>query len=255
MERCKQHLVTKNAAFLIERIQVFNESSATVELAAVRLNCEPARIAKSLSFSQRKVICKAEAKAHEKAKMKLSKQQQQQQDGSGAGGSKSVGTLPADLPTTAPDDANVIVIVAAGDAKVSAKKYKEKFACQPKMLKREEVEPYTGFPPGAVCPFGLHDAVKVYLDVSLRRFSYVYPAAGTANTSIKVTLDELEQYASNAIEWADLCEGWQPEVGVAASRAEDTCDGSGTAPHEVQNAGIAAKKAQNEASKSAEATA
>ncbi|CAJ1985813.1 Aminoacyl-tRNA editing domain containing protein [Leishmania donovani] len=228
MERCRQHLIAK-APHLAERVQAFAESSATVELAAIRLGCDPAHIAKSLSFLLKKPTSKAEAKAHQKMMREV---RAQQQDGSGAAGSDRASASPAGPPTaTAPGDANIIVIVASGDAKVSAKKYKEKFACQPKMLKREEVEPYTGFPPGGVCPFGLNDDVRVYLDVSLKRFPYVYPAAGTTNTGIKVTVDELEQYASNAVEWVDLCEGWKPEEGTAA------------------------KKVESEASKSAEATA
>ncbi|CAG9567297.1 conserved hypothetical protein [Leishmania major strain Friedlin] len=253
MERCRQHFISKQAPHLTERIQTFAESSATVELAAIRLGCDPAHIAKSLSFLLKKPKSKAEAKAHQKMVREV---RTQQQDGSGAAGGDRASASPASQPTaTAPDDTNIVVIVAAGDAKVSTKKYKEKFACQPKMLKHEEVEPYTGFPPGGVCPFGLHDDVRVYLDVSLKRFPYVYPAAGTTNTGIKVTVDELEQYASNAVEWVDLCEGWQPEEAVAAATAEKaTADGSSTIGV-VQDAGVAAKKVENEASKSAEATA
>ncbi|GET85574.1 hypothetical protein, conserved [Leishmania tarentolae] len=232
MERCRQYLIARNAHHLIERIQEFAESSSTVELAAIRLGCDPAHIAKSLSFSQKKPMSKAEAKAQQK--MKEVRKQQQQQDGSGIAAAGGPPTI------TAPEDATIVVIVAAGDAKVSAKKYKEKFACQPKMLKREEVEACTGFPPGAVCPFGLNEDVRVYLDVSLKRFPHVYPSAGTSNTGMKVTIDELEQYASNAVEWVDLCEGWKPEDGTAIDVAQD--------------ANVAAKKVENEASKSAEVT-
>ncbi|KAG5486981.1 hypothetical protein CUR178_08408 [Leishmania enriettii] len=247
MERCKQYFIAKNAPFLMERIQELSESTATVELAAAQLRCEPSQIAKSLSFSQKKAMSKAEAKVHQKMITERRKQQQQQQvDGSAS-------ASPASSLTTALSDATVLVIVAAGDAKVSAKKYKEKFACHPKMLKREEVEPLTGFPPGGVTPFGLNDDVKVYLDVSLKRFPYVYPAAGTTNTAIKVTLDELEQYASNAIEWVDLCEEWWPEEGAAATTGVRSITDNSSTNGMVENADIAAKKAENEASKSAEA--
>ncbi|CBZ23204.1 conserved hypothetical protein [Leishmania mexicana MHOM/GT/2001/U1103] len=247
MERCERHLITKKAPHLVERIQAFTESSATVELAAIRLGCDAAHIAKSLSFLLKKPMSKTEAKAHQKMVREVLAQQQQ--DGSGAAGGDRTSASPTTT-TTAPDDANVVVIVAAGDAKVSAKKYKEKFACQPKMLRREEVEPYTGFPPGGVCPFGLNDDVRVYLDVSLKRFPYVYPAAGTTNTGIRVTVDELEQYASNVVEWVDLCEGWQPEEGAAPA------DGSSSRSSTigvVQDAGIAAKRVENEVSKAEEA--
>ncbi|KAK7196835.1 Aminoacyl-tRNA editing domain containing protein [Novymonas esmeraldas] len=262
MERCKHYLITRNAAFLVDRIQEFTESSATVELAALRLNCEPAHIAKSLSFLQKKSMSKAEAKAHQRALLEMRKQQQQQQqqDG-GEGGATATATA------TPPSDSNVIVIVAAGDAKVSAKKFKDKFLGQPKMLRREEVEAYTGFPPGGVCPFGLRDEVKVYLDVSLKRFEHVYPAAGSTNTGVRVTLDELEQYASNVVEWADLCEAWQPEADADADAAAKTA----TTDSESANADAAAdaaaaaatgvveghditdKMAANELSKAAEA--
>ncbi|KAG5487745.1 hypothetical protein LSCM1_08111 [Leishmania martiniquensis] len=245
MERCKQHFIAKNAPFLIERIQAFSESTATVELAAVQLRCEPSQIAKSLCFS-------VEGKAKRKAEAKTTAEgRKRRQDGSEAEGCEGASPSPA----TAARDASTVVIVAAGDAKVSAKKYREKFACQPKMLRREEVEPLTGFPPGGVAPFGLRDDVKVYLDVSLKRFLYVYPAAGTTNTGIKVTPDELEQYASNVIEWVNLCDGWQPETAAAAAIVEKAIPDGSRTTGVVENADIAAKKAENEASKSAEAGA
>jgi prolyl-tRNA editing enzyme YbaK/EbsC (Cys-tRNA(Pro) deacylase) len=238
MERCTEYFTARNARFLIDRIQVFAESSATVELAAACLNCRPCEIAKSLSFLQKKAMSKAEAKAHEKALLEQRKHQQQQQGGGGGEpsreGADSVASSPAGSPTHTPQNANVVLIVAAGDAKVSSKKYKEKFLGQPKMLRREEVEALTGFPPGGVCPFGVNDNVKVYLDVSLRRFATVYPAVGTANTGIGLSVEELEEYASNFVEWVDLCEGWQ------GNPAADN---------------VAAKKAENEAVQAAETSA
>lgn len=225
MERCKEYFLSRNAKFLIERIREFADSSATVELAAARFNCEPAEIAKSLSFLQKKAMSKAEAKAHQKALLELRKQQQSE-DGS------SDSSSPAGSPTSALLDSNVVMIVAAGDARVNAKKYKDKFLCQPRMLKREEVESLTGFPPGGVCPFGVNENVKVYLDVSLKRFATVFPAAGSANSGLGMSIDELEQYASNLVEWVDLCEGWLPEEGTGA---------------EVKKDDVAAQKAANEA--------
>lgn len=235
MERCKAYLVARGAQFLIDRIHEFDDSSATVELAAERFNCKPAEIAKSLSFLQKKAMSKAEAKAHQKALLEMRKQQQQQQQPTEEG-SESPGSTPAGSPTTAALDSNVVMIVAAGDAKVNAKKFKEKFLGQPKMLKREEVEPLTGYPPGGCCPFGVNDNVKVYLDVSLRRFATVYPAAGTQNSGMPMTVEELEQYASNFVEWVDLCEGWQDEEGKSEG-------------NEVEK-----KKAENEAAQAADAS-
>ena len=71
------------------------------------------------------------------------------------------------------------------------------------MLKGDEVETYTGFPIGGVCPFAPKDGVKVYLDISLKRFDIVYPACGSRNSAIKLTIPELEKY-SKAIEWIDI---------------------------------------------------
>lgn len=242
MERCKEYFISRNARFLIERIQEFAESSATVELAAARLNCKPAEIAKSLSFLQKKAMSKAEAKAHQKALLELRKQQQ---ENNASEGSDSAGSTPAGSPTSALLDANVVMIVAAGDAKVNAKKFKEKFLGQPKMLKREEVEQLTGYPPGGVCPFGVNEWVKVYLDVSLKRFATVFPAAGTDKSGVGMTPDELETYASNVVEWVDLCEGWQ----ASAEEKDDAMKEGGQAADAV-----AQKKMENEAAQAAESS-
>lgn len=135
----------------------FDVSSATVELAAQAVGCEPARIAKTLSF-------KVE-----------------------------------DQP---------ILIVAAGDAKIDNPKYKAKFHKKAQMLKPEEVTEFIGHAVGGVCPFGVPDSVDVYLDESLRRFKTVFPAAGSANSAIELSMEELEKY-SHAREWIDVCKGWQ----------------------------------------------
>ena len=140
-----------------DRILEFDVSSATVELAAQAVGCEPARIAKTLSF-------KVE-----------------------------------DQP---------ILIVAAGDAKIDHPKYKAKFHKKAQMLKPEEVTEFIGHAVGGVCPFGVPDSVDVYLDESLRRFKTVFPAAGSANSAIELSMEELEKY-SHAREWIDVCKGWQ----------------------------------------------
>ena len=140
-----------------DRILEFDVSSATVELAAQAVGCEPARIAKTLSF-------KVE------------------------------------------DQPNLIV--AAGDAKIDNPKYKAKFHKKAQMLKPEEVTEFIGHAVGGVCPFGVPDSVDVYLDESLRRFKTVFPAAGSANSAIELSMEELEKY-SHAREWIDVCKGWR----------------------------------------------
>ena len=136
----------------------FPVSSATVELAAVAVGVEGARIAKSLSFKVN------------------------------------------DLP---------IIIVAAGDAKVDNAKYKAQFHTKAKMLTHEEAHTLIGHDVGGVCPFALPEDVKVYLDVSLKRFETVFPAAGSDSSAIELTCEELERYSSNFQEWVDVCKGWQ----------------------------------------------
>ena len=143
-----------------DRIREFDVSSATVELAAVAVGVEGARIAKSLSF-------KVEDKP--------------------------------------------IIIVVAGDAKVDNSRYKAQFHTKAKMLTHEEAHELIGHDVGGVCPFALPEDVKVYLDVSMKRFQTVFPAAGSSNSAVEMTCDELEQYASNFTAWVDVCKGWRPE--------------------------------------------
>lgn len=139
-----------------DKIIVLKESSATVELAAAALSCEPERIAKTLSFHG----------------------------------------------TEGP-----ILIVAAGDAKIDNKKFKEQFGCKAKMLAFEEVEELIGHAVGGVCPFGVNEGVNVYLDASLKRFQTVYPAAGSGNSAIEMTMEQLETYAKSKA-WIDVCKDW-----------------------------------------------
>ena len=143
---------------IADRIREFDVSSATVELAAVAVGVEGARIAKSLSF-----------KVNEEP----------------------------------------IIIVAAGDAKVDNAKYKAQFHTKAKMLTHEEAHTLIGHDVGGVCPFALPENVKVYLDVSLKRFETVFPAAGSDSSAIELTCEELECYSSNFQAWVDVCKGWQ----------------------------------------------
>ncbi len=148
-------------AFGIEdRIREFDVSSATVELAAVAVGVEGARIAKSMSFK--------------------------------------IGEEP-------------IIIVMAGDAKVDNSRYKAQFHTKAKMLTFDEAHTMIGHDPGGVCSFALPDNVKTYLDISLKRFDTVFPAAGSSNSAIELTCDELEKYSSNFVAWIDVSKGWRPE--------------------------------------------
>lgn len=99
---------------------------------------------------------------------------------------------------------DVILVVAAGDAKIDNAKYKAQFGTKAKMLSFEEVEPLIGHAVGGVCPFAVNDGIKTYLDISLKRFTTVFPACGSSNSAIELTPDELEQY-SNSIDWIDVC--------------------------------------------------
>lgn len=139
-----------------ERILEFDVSSATVELAAIALHCEPQRIAKTLSFMV---------------------------------------------------DGRAILVVAAGDAKIDNPKYKAQFGAKAKMLSPEEAETLVGHAVGGVCPFAVNEGVDVYLDVSLKRFETVFPACGSGNSAIELTISELEK-CSGYVEWVDVCKGY-----------------------------------------------
>lgn len=141
------------------RVLEFPVSSATVELAAQALRCEPCRIAKTLSFA--------------------------------------VGDTP-------------VLIVAAGDARIDNHKYKARFGTKAKMLTPEQVAQRIGHAVGGVCPFAVQPGVEVYLDVSLKRFDTVFPACGSSNSAIELTIPELEQY-SGYKDWVDVCKDWQAE--------------------------------------------
>lgn len=101
-----------------------------------------------------------------------------------------------------------VLIVAAGDARIDNQKYKAQFGAKARMLSCEEAEPLTGHAVGGVCPFAVNGGVEVYLDESLRRFETVFPACGSSNSAIELTIDELEEY-SDYLAWVDVCKGWE----------------------------------------------
>lgn len=103
-----------------------------------------------------------------------------------------------------------ILIVAAGDAKIDNARYKEQFHTKAKMLAFEEVEAEIGHAVGGVCPFAINDGVTVYLDESLKRFTTVFPACGSSNSAIELTIPEMERY-SGFTAWVDVCKGWREE--------------------------------------------
>ncbi|HHX49408.1 MAG TPA: YbaK/EbsC family protein [Clostridiales bacterium] len=119
---------------------------------------------------------------------------------------KAVGTEPCKIAKslTFKVDDKPIMILCAGDVKINNQAYKAKFHQKAKMLSREEVETLIGHNVGGVCPFGINAGVDVYLDESLKRFDYIYPAAGSANSAVKLTIEELETL-SNYKEWIDVC--------------------------------------------------
>ena len=101
-----------------------------------------------------------------------------------------------------------ILVVTAGDAKVDNAKFKAAFHTKAKMLTPDEVTEMLGHAIGGVCPFGIKEGVKVYLDESMKRFDSVFPAAGSSNSAIELTCDQLEQVAQNCQGWGDFCKGW-----------------------------------------------
>lgn len=101
-----------------------------------------------------------------------------------------------------------ILVVAAGDVKVDNPKYKAQFGAKAKMLSPEQAVEMIGHAVGGVCPFAVNEGVKVYLDESLKRFETVFPACGSSNSAIELTIPELEQY-SGFTAWVDVCKAWQ----------------------------------------------
>lgn len=119
---------------------------------------------------------------------------------------KAVGTAPERIAKslTFMVDDNPIMIICAGDAKVANAKYKAHFHAKAKMLTQEEVHELIGHDVGGVCPFGINHEVKVYLDESLKRFDTVYPACGSSNSAVRLSIPELEKAADYPL-WIDVC--------------------------------------------------
>lgn len=118
----------------------------------------------------------------------------------------ALGCQPRDIAKTLAFDVDgdAIVIVAVGDARIDNAKYKNTFGKKAKMLHGDQVEERTGHAIGGVCPFGLKEGVKVYLDQSLKQLEYVYPACGSSNSCIRMRVEELEK-TTNPIDWIDVC--------------------------------------------------
>ncbi|CQR56756.1 YbaK/EbsC family protein [Paenibacillus riograndensis] len=122
----------------------------------------------------------------------------------------TIGVIPARIAKTLSfrgTDESAILVVAAGDAKVDNKKFRESFGLKARMLSPEEVLEQTGHEIGGVCPFGLARDLEVYLDVSMKRFTTLFPACGSTNSAIELNCDELAVY-SGAKDWVDVCKGW-----------------------------------------------
>lgn len=121
---------------------------------------------------------------------------------------QAVGTEPARIAKTlsfyTKEKDGAVLIVTAGDMKIDNSKFKHFFGMKAKMLSPENVEPLTGHAIGGVCPFGNPEHTAVYLDVSLKRFDTVFPAAGSSNSAVELSCDELMEY-SGAREWIDVC--------------------------------------------------
>ncbi|WP_066062881.1 YbaK/EbsC family protein [Neobacillus soli] len=123
----------------------------------------------------------------------------------------TIGVIPARIAKTLSfrgAEETAILIVAAGDAKIDNKKFRQKFGFKARMLTPDEVLEQTGHAIGGVCPFGLKNNLEVYLDVSMKRFETLYPACGSSNSAIELSKDELFQF-SFAREWIDVCKGWE----------------------------------------------
>lgn len=132
---------------------------------------------------------------------------------------ETIGVIPARIAKTLSfrgEGEKAILIVAAGDAKIDNKKFRSEFEFKARMLSPEEVLEQTGHAIGGVCPFGLANDLDVFLDVSMKRFETVFPACGSTNSAIQLTLEELQQF-SKAKTWIDVCKGWKEEESASAA--------------------------------------
>ncbi len=107
-------------------------------------------------------------------------------------------------------DDRPVIIVMSGDGKVNSSKFKSVFHTKPHMIPRDQVNELIGHEPGGVCPFGVSCDAEIWLDVSMKRFEVVHPAAGDEYTSVALTIEELESSLDIA-GWCDVCKGWQAE--------------------------------------------
>lgn len=126
---------------------------------------------------------------------------------------ETIGVIPARIAKTMAfrgEDEKAILIVAAGDAKIDNKKFRQTFGFKARMLTPDEVLEQTGHAIGGVCPFGLANNLDVYLDVSMKRFETVFPACGSTNSAIELTIEELAQY-SYAKNWVEVCKDWEED--------------------------------------------
>lgn len=105
-------------------------------------------------------------------------------------------------------DGHAVLIVTAGDTKIDNAKYKAQFGTKAKMISFDEVETMVGHAVGGVCPFAVKEGADIYLDISLKRFDTVFPACGSSNSAIELTIGELEKY-SGSKEWIDVCKGYE----------------------------------------------
>ena len=125
---------------------------------------------------------------------------------------EAIGCIPARIAKTMSFKLaeRTFLIVTAGDAKIDNGKYKRQFGGKAKMLAFDEVEEKIGHGVGGVCPFGVNEGVEVYLDISLQRFTTVFPACGSENSLIELAIEELAQ-ASGYRDWVDVCKGWNED--------------------------------------------
>lgn len=124
---------------------------------------------------------------------------------------ETIGVQPAQIAKTLSfrgKEDKAILVVMAGDAKIDNKKFRHTFELKARMLSPDEVLEQTGHAVGGVCPFGLANDLDVYLDISLKRFDFVFPACGSPNSAIKLSCEELFEYSS-AKEWVNVCKDWE----------------------------------------------
>ena len=181
LESARKHLQKWNRD---KDIRLFDVSSATVQLAALALGVEEARIAKTIS-------------------LRITPQNIEAASVGSSPGSNS-GTVPGS------ESGSAMLVVAAGDVKIDNAKFKQVFGFKARMLSPDEVRELVGHEIGGVCPFGINPGVRVYLDESLRRFDTFYPACGSGNSAIELSCAELETLAESK-QWVDVCKVKEPQ--------------------------------------------